>query len=224
MSNREPELSYGRPAIALGYDVLSRFVFAPVGGLEALREHALDHFGIGPGVRVLELGCGTGGVTERLLARGAVVTAVDWSEPMLRRARRRAPAATFVRSELTAYQPREKHDVALFAFVLHELERGDRRLALGVAARALRQGRGRLAIVDHELPRRGVVPRLMAGIVHGFEPGTATDWLVGMDGEVRAAGFVPQPHVTLAGGLATAFVATPGLEPDDVERLRGLRE
>jgi hypothetical protein len=29
-----------------------------------------------------------------------------------------------------------------------------------------------------------------------------------MDAEVHAAGFAPQPHLTLADGLATAFVAT----------------
>lgn len=206
MSNRELAASYERPAIGLGYDLLSTFVFAPVGGLTALREHALDHFGVTAGSRVLELGCGTGGVTEKLLARGAVVTAVDWSEPMLRRAQKRAPGATFVRSELTAFEPGE-HELVLFSFVLHELEREDRARALGVAARALGAGSGRLAIVDHGRPRGGVVPRLMSGIVHGFEPDYAADWIDGMDAEVRAAGFEPGPHVTLAGGLATAFLS-----------------
>ncbi|MBI1915267.1 MAG: class I SAM-dependent methyltransferase [Planctomycetes bacterium] len=49
-------------------------------------------------MRVLELGCGTGGITRLLLERGVAVTAVDGSERMLARARRRAPGYAPVRS------------------------------------------------------------------------------------------------------------------------------
>ncbi len=41
------------------------------------------------GVRVLDLGCGTGYCTERLVQRGAVVTCADLSEKMLEQARTR---------------------------------------------------------------------------------------------------------------------------------------
>ncbi len=42
-----------------------------------------------PGARVLELGCGTGAVTDRLVVRGAQVCALDQSAEMLARARAR---------------------------------------------------------------------------------------------------------------------------------------
>src|SRR5690242_15239305 len=103
MSNEKTKSTYEQPLIGYGYDLLSRLVFAPVGGLDALREAALDAIDVRPGMRVLELGCGTGALTRKLLARGAQVTAVDWSGPMLQRARRRAPAATFEEAEITAY-------------------------------------------------------------------------------------------------------------------------
>jgi len=49
---------------------------------------------LGPvsGFRILDLGCGTGRHTLRLAAAGAIVTAVDFSEGMLARARDRAGA------------------------------------------------------------------------------------------------------------------------------------
>ena len=42
-----------------------------------------------PGARVLEIGCGTGAVTERLVARGARVTALDQNPEMMEGARAR---------------------------------------------------------------------------------------------------------------------------------------
>ena len=46
-----------------------------------------------PGARVLEVGCGTGAVTERLVAGGARVTALDQNPAMLEIAQRRLAAA-----------------------------------------------------------------------------------------------------------------------------------
>ena len=45
-----------------------------------------------PGDRVLEIGCGTGSVSARLLARGAKLTAIDQSPEMLEQAKTRLGA------------------------------------------------------------------------------------------------------------------------------------
>jgi SAM-dependent methyltransferase len=55
--------------------------------------------------RVAELGCGSGIAAAMLLDAGYEVFGVDQSEPLLRRARERAPAGKFVRASL--------HDVEL---------------------------------------------------------------------------------------------------------------
>lgn len=204
MSNEALESRYQEPYVSWGYDALAWLVFAPVGGVGRLRGEALRHLGIGEGTRVLELGCGSGGVTRRLLQSGAVVTAVDWSEPMLRKASRRAPGARFERAELTAYAPSPaSYDRVLFSFVLHELDDEGRARALAVARRALAP-RGRLGVVDHALPPRGAVARALSRFVHGFEPASSREWL--RDGEVeralRAAGFEPGPRRALASGMA----------------------
>ncbi|HKP39322.1 MAG TPA: methyltransferase domain-containing protein, partial [Pyrinomonadaceae bacterium] len=78
---------------AIIYDVGSRAVFAPFGGLDRLREETVDALEVEPECKVLELGCGTGGLTRVLARRRAKIVAVDQSEGMLRRARRRAPDA-----------------------------------------------------------------------------------------------------------------------------------
>lgn len=48
-----------------------------------------------PGGRVIEIGCGSGGLTRSLVAAGYKVRAIDISSAMIRLARRKAPAAKF---------------------------------------------------------------------------------------------------------------------------------
>ena len=52
-----------------------------------------DAAGIGPGVRVLDVGCGSGEMCALAADRGAVVSGIDAAEGMIALARRRAPAA-----------------------------------------------------------------------------------------------------------------------------------
>jgi|SRR5579884_1584179 len=61
--------------------------FAPV------QDQLVDVLEIGAGDRVLDLATGTGEVAVRAAARGAVVTGIDVTEPMLEKARRRAEEA-----------------------------------------------------------------------------------------------------------------------------------
>lgn len=49
--------------------------------------------GLGPGAAVLEIGCGTGQLTEQLAASGFRLTAIDIGPSMIAAARRRVPAA-----------------------------------------------------------------------------------------------------------------------------------
>lgn len=201
------EKSYENPLIGFGYDALSWLVYAPLGGRAAMREQALDFVAIRSGERVLELGCGTGGVTRGLLARGAVVTAVDWSAPMLKRAELRAPRASFVKSEITAHEPTERYDVVLLAFVLHELAPQERARALGVARHALAAD-GRLAVIDHAVPRSGLVAKSMCRFVHAFEPPSVSSWARStFERELAAAGFRCLRSALLARGTARAVVA-----------------
>lgn len=56
--------------------------------------------GLGPGAKVLDLGCGTGVPVARLLSQRFRVTGVDLSDVMIRRARRGVPGAQFIRADM----------------------------------------------------------------------------------------------------------------------------
>jgi SAM-dependent methyltransferase len=65
-------------------------------------EAALDRLGVGPGMRVLEVGCGSGVFLRAAADRGAAVTGLDASERLVQLARRRAPEAEVVVGDLQA--------------------------------------------------------------------------------------------------------------------------
>jgi trans-aconitate methyltransferase len=78
---------------------------------------ALDAFA--PTGDVLELACGPGMWTERLLRHAAAVTCVDGAPEMLARARQRVgDRARFVQADLFGWTPARRHDVVFFGFWL----------------------------------------------------------------------------------------------------------
>jgi len=79
---------------------------------------ALDAFR--PAGRVLELACGPGGWTERLLRHADSVTAVDAAPEMLARAKARVgeERVRFVQADLFGWRPDRRYDVVFFGFWL----------------------------------------------------------------------------------------------------------
>jgi trans-aconitate methyltransferase len=70
------------------------FRFVTTGG-----EPVLDLLGARPGERILDLGCGTGELTARIAATGAEVIGLDADGAMIRRARERFAALTFMEAD-----------------------------------------------------------------------------------------------------------------------------
>jgi demethylmenaquinone methyltransferase/2-methoxy-6-polyprenyl-1,4-benzoquinol methylase len=174
-----PQSAYGRCWGPWGYDLSIGAIFLPLGGIRRLRSVALDLLDLRPGMRVLDLGCGTGGVTNLLLSRGALVTGVDGSEQMLARAKRRAPDATFVCSMLEDFEPTSCYDRILFAFVLHELSAPSRHAALALAQRAVASD-GLVAILDWAVPPTGgLLSRAWRWFLLKLEPPSVIDCLAG---------------------------------------------
>jgi SAM-dependent methyltransferase len=64
---------------------------------------------------VLDAGCGTGRVAIELAARGLDVVGVDVDEAMLAEARRKAPALSWVRGNLTSVRLERAFDVVVMA-------------------------------------------------------------------------------------------------------------
>jgi len=81
--------------------------------------------GVKAGMRVLELGVGTGNLAQRLVALGCEVWGVDFSPAMLAIAREKAPQVRLVQMDLTGVWPaalQQRFDRIVANFVLHEFD------------------------------------------------------------------------------------------------------
>ena len=114
---------------ASGYASNARFV-ADLGGA------VLDLLDPQPGERILDLGCGDGALTEKLLARGASVLGIDASASMIAAARDRGLDAGIGDGQCLAYS--EEFDAVFSNAALHWMPGGAAVIA-GVF-RALRPG------------------------------------------------------------------------------------
>jgi SAM-dependent methyltransferase len=193
---------YHRTAAPLLYDLVSHAVFAPAGGLRRLRSQALEAMAIEPGMRVLELGCGSGGLTRMLVERGAAVTSVDHSRAMIARAHARAPGATFVESDLARFEPAARYDRVIWALVLHELSRDARRRTLARGVAALAPG-GRAFALEHAFPESGAYRRVYGLFIGSLDREVRENVLgPGFDRELGAIGLVRVEARDLADGTA----------------------
>lgn len=68
------------------------------------------------GERVLDIGCGCGATTLSLSKAGAVPTGLDVSEPMLARARHRAPGIEFLESDAATHAFKAEYDLLFSRF------------------------------------------------------------------------------------------------------------
>ena len=129
---------------------------------------------------VLELACGTGLWTERLVGHGANVTAIDGSPEMLELCRRRVndPRVEYLQADLFAWEPDRTYDVCFFSFWLSHVpqERFDEfwqkaGRAVGPSGRvffidSLRHDKASAA--DHALPEQGS-ERMLRRLADGRE-------------------------------------------------------
>jgi ubiquinone/menaquinone biosynthesis C-methylase UbiE len=129
-----------------------------LGAASRLRRRLVDGC-VQSGMRVLEIGCGTGALTRLAAKRGAEVVAFDVSGPMLAVARRRVDEEALsdhVRleergvSEMDAYDD-ASFDLVMSCLVFSELSADERAYALRHAHRVLRSG-GRFALIDEVTP------------------------------------------------------------------------
>jgi SAM-dependent methyltransferase len=102
--------------------------------------------GLGPGAAVLEVGCGTGQLTERLACSGFRLTAIDIGPSMIAAARRRLPGAE-VSFAVTSFEDLAaadaSFDLVISSAAFHWI---DPEVAFGKSARLLRPG-GWLALL-----------------------------------------------------------------------------
>ncbi|MFN8161884.1 MAG: class I SAM-dependent methyltransferase [Solirubrobacterales bacterium] len=126
--------------------------------LDYIREHAPA------GASVLDVGCGTGLLADRVQRAGFSVTGVDPSEGMLEFLRKRNPrVATEVASGTDLPFPDSSFDLVYCVAVMHHIaDRGEVEKALGEMVRVTAAG-GRVLVWDHN-PRNPYWRLLMARV------------------------------------------------------------
>jgi demethylmenaquinone methyltransferase/2-methoxy-6-polyprenyl-1,4-benzoquinol methylase len=139
--------------IAPVYDVMNRVMTAGLDG----RWRDLTARGVAsPGRRVLDVCCGTGDLAIACARRGATVTGVDFSAPMLERARRKAPEIEWVSGDALDLPFEDQgFDGVTVGFGARNVE--DLERALRELRRVLRPG-GRVGILEITRPRGALSP------------------------------------------------------------------
>jgi ubiquinone/menaquinone biosynthesis C-methylase UbiE len=70
------------------------------GHFRPLYKHIFDIIDVGPGTRLLDVGCGSGGACQMAADLGAVITGLDASQEMIKLAQERVPNGKFLTGEL----------------------------------------------------------------------------------------------------------------------------
>lgn len=149
---------------------------------------------------LVELGCGSGALLERLLPRSGRTIGVDYSQSMLDEANQNLKALGLsVETRLGALEHLPladgSVDIALAYMVLHHLS--DPKEALRDTYRVLRPG-GKLVIVDLTKHHDEGMRERFADLWLGFEPKDFKEWLTGL-------GFI-NSRVTLFGEKKEIFL------------------
>jgi SAM-dependent methyltransferase len=179
---------------------------------ESLPSHVVEHYLAKraayvasvrpPPARVLDVGCGTGALAERLVARGYAVVGLDPSAGMLEVMRRRAPQIGAVHGSATEMPFADgEFDLSLSVATMHHIaEPAAVRAALAEMVRVVAPG-GLVLVWDHN-PRNPYWPYLMKRVPQDV----GEERLIGLDellAGLRAGG--AEPLVSRQLGLVPDF-------------------
>ncbi|RJE47204.1 MULTISPECIES: class I SAM-dependent methyltransferase [unclassified Dehalobacter] len=157
-----------------------------------------DLFQIPSAGKVLDIGCGTGALLYSLAERGYLGTGVDFSDGMLRAAKKSTQdrSIAFVQADVTQGLdfPEKSFDLVLAFYVLHGLSSG---LRQKIYAEASRLSRGRILFYDYNQKRR-----LLTDIAEWAEGGDYFEFVRHGADEMKA--FFSHVEVIDA-GIQTAF-------------------
>ena len=204
--------------IAPVYDAMNR-VFTM--GLDGRWRRLAVASAVRPGDRVLDAACGTGDLALAAFEAGGVVTALDFSERMLERARRKSDAIEWVLGDVLALPFEDAaFDAATIGFGIRNVD--DLDAGLRELARVLRPS-GRLAVLEITRPKGVLRPFfrlwfdvliplagrvLPGGVAYSYLPASVRRFPGPDDlaAALRRAGFAEVGYRLLAGGIVSLHV------------------
>lgn len=156
-----------------------------------LADTAMERGGLRVGARVLEVGCGTGKLTELLVDRGLVIDAVDPGPNMVAAARKRVGVTDQVRFHIARFEevtfPEEAFEAAFSATAFHWL---DPEISWRKTAAHLERG-GLLALLTHiglRSDRSAGADQAFLSVLRKHAPEIAEGWRPPRDLETIMAG------------------------------------
>jgi 2-polyprenyl-3-methyl-5-hydroxy-6-metoxy-1,4-benzoquinol methylase len=192
-----------------------------LGRIQRLKEKIVnDH--IHEGMRVLEIGCGTGTLTQMMAQHGAIVTAIDASPRMLAEAEIKAKEANlqerislkFMDATLIGERfPSGSFDLIVSTLVFSELPSGEQRFVLDACQKLLAPD-GRLMIADEVIPTTlfarflYYLVRLPLVLLTWLITRTTTHALRGFDAMLTQVGFHVHASVSYLYGSLVLYEAS----------------
>ncbi|MHC4328261.1 MAG: class I SAM-dependent methyltransferase [Planctomycetota bacterium] len=203
------------------YDLLIWWLALPFGGEAKLRREILEPVSFGPGEKILEMCCGTGGATVFISEKagaGCEIVGIDLSSGQLERAGRKKYSCPtqFVEGDVTdtAFDS-DSFDKVFITHAIHEMYREDRLKTLKEARRVLKQ-KGQVIVLEIDNPPN-VWVRLLFGFLAfywlpgNFETPTRRDMFKrGLDNEVKESGFVDVKKYSIRHGVLQTVVGAKG--------------
>jgi demethylphylloquinol methyltransferase len=163
MSSKSTESATNYDGMAWVYDPLDSIY--SLGQINAAKISQITH--LSPGDRVLYVGVGTGADALAAARRGARVTCVDLSPPMLKRAKARFTraglTAEFICADVFEHGPAMDYDAVAVNFFLNCFSESAMRKAMGSLVGLLKPS-GKLMIADYAYPRGNWLMRLPQAI------------------------------------------------------------
>ncbi|MBN2005694.1 MAG: methyltransferase domain-containing protein [Anaerolineae bacterium] len=175
------------------------------------------------GMRVLEIGCGTGTLTRMMAQRGALVTSIDASPWMLAEAEKKVKAANLEEQVALKHMdaamvgdhfPAASFDLIVSTLVFSELPLNDQRFVLE-ACRKLLAPDGQLVIADEVIPARSSVRlffylvRLPLLLLTWLITRTSTHSLHEFDLLLTQTGFHTETAASYLGGSLVLYKSLP---------------
>ena len=204
--------------IARVYDPMNRILTA---GLDGRWRRRTAEAVVRAGDRVLDACCGTGDLALADERAGGAVTGLDFSEPMLERARKKSDSVEWVQGDALALPfPDSSFDVVTVGFGVRNVS--DLEGGLAELRRVLRPG-GRLGVLDITTPRGVLRPfysvwfdRVVPLLGKVLPGGTAYTYLPAsvrrfpsaeeLAALIRAAGFEQVGYRLFAGGIVALHI------------------
>lgn len=178
------------------YDPLVRSLSFFIGGergLRMMRTLVIDAMGVTPGMRVLDVCCGTGVLcvmVAEVVGAGGEVVGVDLSEKMLKKAeKRKKDNMRFFLSNAEEIPYGDGYfDCASITFGLHEMPHQVRMNVLCEMGRVVKPG-GKIAVIDYAHPKNKLI-RCLFNIWMFVEGKTAKDFVKrDLSSMIRDGGF-----------------------------------